>query len=56
MLHRFSINAVALLVRSNELHKAGLSRVIERDDQTILVSCNIEDHSTVLENARRTKQ
>src|SRR5687767_2699334 len=28
MLHRFSINTVVLLVRSNELHKAGLPCVL----------------------------
>src|SRR3970282_1603428 len=55
MLHRFSINAVVLLVRSNELDKAGLPHVVERYDQAILVSCDVEHHSTTFEDTRRSK-
>ena len=55
MLHRFSIDPVVLLVRPDEFDEAGLPRVVERYDQAILVSCDLEHHSTAFENTRRSK-
>jgi hypothetical protein len=55
MLHRFSIDLIVLLVRTDKLYKARLPLVVDGYNQSILVSCDVEDHSTALQNARRSK-
>jgi hypothetical protein len=50
MLHRFGINAVVLLVSSDEFHEARLALVVDRCDQAILVSSEVEYGSATFEN------
>jgi hypothetical protein len=54
-LDSLCIDGVVLLVRANELDENDPVRVVDGCDQAILVTSDIEDHTSVLQDARGTK-
>ena len=54
-LDSLCIDGVVLLVRADELDENDPVRIVDGRDQAILVAGDIEDHASVLQDARGTK-
>ena len=54
-LDSLCIDGVVLLVRADELDENDSVRIVDGRDQAILVASDIEDHTSVLLDARSTK-
>ena len=54
-LDSLCIDGVVLLVRADELDENDPVRIVDGRDQAILVASDIEDHTSVFQDARSTK-